>query len=155
MHAPEVDLKNLVNNLKVGVYRRTAGINGRFLFVNAILTKILGYTADELLKMPVSDLFEDRRKYRSSNDRTCHDGHVQDEEIKLKRKDKKVIWCSVTAVVVKDKQGKIKWIDGIIKDISVHKRWKRIYWNRGNYSARFLIIRRSQSRSRIKMKKLL
>jgi len=118
----DTDFKELVNNLTIGVYRRTVGARGRFVFVNDTLLRMLGYSNKEALDMPVSDLFEDSKKFSVSNEITCRHGYFNNEEVRLVGKNNTIIWCSVSSVVVGDEDGKPKWIDGIIEDISVRKK---------------------------------
>lgn len=121
----EVNYDELINNLKVGVYRSTPGPKGQFLFVNPALIEILGYTRKELLKVYVPAIYENPAQRLFFCDKIRRQGYVRNEEIRLKKKSGTPIWCSVTAFAVKDKKGKIQWFDGIIEDISARRRVER------------------------------
>src|SRR5437867_1435440 len=94
----DIQFKELVDNLKVGVYRCSPGLQGRFMFVNSAFLDILGYTQDQIDKLNVVDCFENTRKFQHLNSRVQNQGYVQNEEVRLKRKDKSVVWCSTSSV---------------------------------------------------------
>ena len=49
-------------------------------------------------------------------------GSVRDEELQLRTKSGAQIICSVSAVVVKDENGEVKYFDGAIEDITERKK---------------------------------
>lgn len=113
---------SLINSMKVGVYRCTGDHEGKFIQVNLAIAKILGYdSVDEIIKCPVIDL------YQNPEDRKCflkdakRNGFIKSREIVLCKKDGTTLWCSLTAMVQYDEKGNIKWLDGVIKDISERK----------------------------------
>jgi len=116
------DLTAFLDNLKTGIYRCSAGSQAKFFYVNSSLADILGYPCDKILRMRVSEIFEDSGYFRSLNNKIAERGLVKNEEVRLKRKDGHFVWCSMTAFAVKGGQGKIQWIDGVIEDISFRKR---------------------------------
>ena len=111
--------KALTDNLHVGIYRNTAGPEGKFLEANPAIVEIFGFqNKDEFLNIQVSDLYqnpEDRIKF---NEKMRTIGFVRNEELRLKKKDGSPISCSVSAVAVKDERGKLKNYDGVIEDIT-------------------------------------
>ncbi len=111
--------KALTDNLHVGIYRNTAGPEGKFLEANPAIVKIFGFqNKDEFLNIQVSDLYqspEDRIKF---NEKMRTIGFVRNEELQLKKKDGSPISCSVSAVAVKDDRDKVKYYDGVIEDIT-------------------------------------
>jgi len=119
----EEKYRTLADNITVGVFRTTIGPNGRFIEVNPAHIKIFGYESrEEFLALNVADLYQkpdDRKKF---NEKVLRDGFVRDEELQLKKKAGPPFFGSVSAVVVKDKQGKPKYYDGIIEDITERKR---------------------------------
>ena len=64
MNTDEIQFKEFIDHLKVGVFRCTPGLKGKFLFVNAAFREMFGYKAPEILKISVEHLLEDHRKLR-------------------------------------------------------------------------------------------
>lgn len=119
----EEKYKTFVNNVNVGIYRNTVGPKGKFIDANPAVIKMFGYESkDEFLSIDVADLYQNPEDRERFNEKMLANGFVRDEELQLKKKDGKPIFCSVFAVVVKDEQGKIKYYDGIIEDITKRKK---------------------------------
>jgi PAS domain S-box-containing protein len=119
----EEEYKTLVENLSAGVYRNTGGPHGRFIKANTAIAKIFGYdSVEKFMKISVSDL------YMNPEDRKCfieevrRNGFVKGKELQLKKKDGTPMWGSCTATIKYDEKGNIRWIDGIIEDISDRKK---------------------------------
>ena len=121
-NAAPTDFKDLIDNLKVGVYRSSPGPQGKFLFANPAIAEMLGYSSGEILKIRIADIYENPRQRKFFIEKILRQGHVKDEGLRLKKKDGGYLWCSVTTVVVKDKSGKVKWLDGIMVDVTAHRR---------------------------------
>jgi PAS domain S-box-containing protein len=115
----EEEYGSLINNLNMGVYRTSANRQGRFLQANPAIAEIFGYDSlDEFMKVTVSDLYlypGDRKEFV---DEVMVNGYVKGKELLLKKRDGTPIWTSCTATVKYDEKGKMKWIDGIIEDIT-------------------------------------
>ena len=115
----EEEYRSLIDNLNVGIYRNTAGKSGRFLKANPAIAQIFGYdTVDAFMRVSVSELYmnpDDRQRFI---DEVMVHGYVRGKELLLKKKDGTTIWASCTARVAYDTDGNIKWIDGIIEDIT-------------------------------------
>ncbi len=118
----DLKFKELIDNLKIGVFRCSADSDVKFLFVNFTFTEMFGYSPAAILRIPVSNFFEDQRKFQSLIKQTRLQGFVKDEEIRLKGKDKKPFWCSVSCVAVKEKKGIVRYFDVMVEDISTKKR---------------------------------
>jgi len=111
--------RSLIENLNVGVYRTSSGQGGKFIEVNSALLKILGYdTRQELMKMNVSDIYQNPRDRSSFNVTILENGSITQERFRVKRKDGTPIWVSDTAMAVYDEHGEIKHFDGILEDIT-------------------------------------
>ncbi len=111
---------NLTENINLGVYRNAAGPQGRFIEANTFLIKMLGYNEEEFMTLNVSDLYknpEDREKF---TEKMFERGYVKNEELMLKKKDGTPLRASISALAVKDGRGKIKYYDGVIRDITSH-----------------------------------
>ncbi len=119
----ETQYKSLVDNLDVGVYRNTADPEGKFLKANPAIAKIFGVNSlDEFMKLKVRDLYmnpKDRAQFLEEIKKT---GFIKNRELALKKKDKTPVWCSVTAIAQYDESKNIKWMDGIVEDITEKKK---------------------------------
>lgn len=115
--------KSLAENLNVGVYRNTPGPTGEFIEANPALVKMFGYeNKEEFLAISVADLYlhsEERKKF---NEKMLVVGFVKNEEFVFKKKDGKTFIGSVTAVALKDEEGRINFYDGMIEDVTERKR---------------------------------
>ncbi len=121
-----VNYKDLIENLKAGIFRMDAGGRGRFLFVNSTFCDIVGSSPAHLARTRAGDVFCDRRRYREILQKIRKHGSVRNEEIGLKRKDGHLIWCSLTATGVRTSsargmRGGMTAVDGIVEDISYRK----------------------------------
>jgi len=126
LKASEKKYKTLIKNINVGIYRNTPGPKGKFIEANPAIIRMFGYSnREEFLKINVSDLYQNPKDRDKLNQKLLKDGFVKNEELKLKKKDKRLFYGEVTAVAVKDKKGEIKYYDGIIKDITEYKNVER------------------------------
>ncbi|MCX8037069.1 MAG: PAS domain S-box protein [Candidatus Sumerlaeia bacterium] len=115
----EEHYRTLVQNLPVGLYRRTPGPQGRFVTVNPAHLRILGYESEEDLKNArLEDIYVHSEERLRFSAKLMAQGHVEREEIQLRRKDGTPIWVAVTAQVVRNEAGEIEYFDGIIEDIT-------------------------------------
>jgi PAS domain S-box-containing protein len=119
----EEKYRTLVENVPIGVFRNTAGPHGRFLQANRAMVKIFGYDSiDEFMNIQVSDLYQDPGERRLFVEEISLNGSVKDRELLLRKKDGTPIWVSVTANVECDDEGNIRWIDGVLEDITLKRR---------------------------------
>ena len=114
--------KTLTNNLHVGIYRNTAGPDGKFLEANPALLKMFGFRdRGEIFDVSVSDLYQNPADRKIFSEKMSRKGFVTSEELKLITRDGKPIICSVSAVAVKDEKGDVKYYDGVIEDVTERK----------------------------------
>ncbi len=119
----EEKFRTLVDNLNVGVYRNTGDFHGRFIQANPAMINMFSYDSlEEFMKIGVSDLYQDpeERKYFIEEIRRC--GHVKDKELALRKKDGSPMWASISATAQRDEEGEIKWMDGVVEDITERKK---------------------------------
>ena len=115
----EEKYRTLIENLNIGVYRNTGGSHGRFIQANPAMLKIFGYDSlEDFMKISVSDLYQNPEERRLFIEEMLKKGSVKDREIIMQKKDGTPIWASVTANVQYDEDGTIKWIDGVLEDIT-------------------------------------
>src|SRR5512142_2796613 len=109
-------------NLPVGLYRRTAGEDGRFLTANRTMARLLGYdSVEEFLNLKAADFYVDPADLRNFCERLQAEEQVAGLELRLKRRDGTVMWGSFTATLVRTVRGEAEYIDGIMEDITHRK----------------------------------
>gem|GEM_PF-655370 len=115
----EEQYRTLVDNLNIGVYRNTGGPEGRFLQANPAIIQMFGFASEtDFLLTKVSDLYadpEDRQRFLAE---ILNQGQVNNRVLHLRRKDGATFWGAVTARVIHDDQGGLKWLDGVLEDIT-------------------------------------
>ncbi|MBN1913228.1 MAG: PAS domain S-box protein, partial [Candidatus Omnitrophica bacterium] len=114
----EEEYRTLVDNVNIGVYRNTLDAQGRFLKVNPAMSKIFGYSTEELMEIKVSQLYQDPQDRLRFVEKIKRAGFAKNEELRLKKKDGTPIWASVTAKISLDDSGEPRWIDGVIDDVT-------------------------------------
>ncbi len=120
--ASEAQYHSLVDNLNIGVYRNTGGTPGFFLQANPAMLKIFGYESlDEFLQTSVAHHYKNPSDRVAFINELAKTGIVQDKELKMQKKDGSPIWISCTAKIVFDEHQTVKWIDGVVEDITEKK----------------------------------
>ncbi|UCE41832.1 MAG: PAS domain S-box protein [Candidatus Aminicenantes bacterium] len=118
----EEKYKTIAENIDVGIYRTSSGVDGRFIEANPAIVKMFGFNdKQEFLNVDVSKLYHDPKGRKSFQKKMLQDGFVKNEEVLLKKKDGTPFLGSVCAVVVRDEKGKIRYFDGIVEDITERK----------------------------------
>ncbi|MFQ5645856.1 MAG: diguanylate cyclase [bacterium] len=118
----EEKFRTLINNVNIGIYRTTGGPHGMFLEANPAIVKMFGYrSTKEFMKNSVSDLYQEPEGRKRFLEELLRKGHVRNWELALKKKDHTPFWASCSAQIIFDDAGKIKWIDGVIEDITERK----------------------------------
>jgi len=118
----EERFRSLVENLPVGIYRNTPGPDGRFVTANPASARMHGYDSiEEFLRVRVADLYADPSQRKDLSDKLIARGRLEQEEIRLRRKDGTEFWGAVTAQAVRDESGQICYFDGHMEDITARK----------------------------------
>lgn len=118
----EEKYRSLVNNLNIGIYRSTGVVSGRFLEANPAIAEMFGYdSVGKFRNVAVSKLYQDPEDRKRFTEKIEKEGLVKNEELRLQKKDGTPIWASCTARLQYDANGGIKWIDGVIEDITGRK----------------------------------
>ena len=111
--------RKLLSRLPIGVYRNTPGRNGRFIMANETIAKMFGYESRiEFMQTNVSDLYMDPSERCEFSYRLLSNDRVENEVLRLKKKDGSMFWGSVTAIAVRNDEGTVDYFDGIIQDIT-------------------------------------
>jgi len=118
----EEKFRTLIENVNFGIYRNTGGPHGRFLQSNPALARMFGYdSVEEFMKVTVSDLYQNPEERKIFIEEAERNGFLKEKEICLKRKDGTQFVGSCTSKVQYDEDGNIKWIDGVVQDITERK----------------------------------
>jgi len=116
----EMEYRSLTNQLPVGIYRTLP--DGKILFVNPTLAKMLEYNPGELYSMHAHELYVDtserNREVKSLNQLS---EESTTNEIKLKTKSGKIIIANDIVRIIRDEQGNIIYYDGLLEDITSKK----------------------------------
>lgn len=115
----ESQYRDMVDSINVGIYRSTGDPEGRFLWGNSSLVRILGYPSIESVKeVPVSGIFLHAHGRDNLLNELKERGFVRNREILLKRQDGSVAFVLVTALATFDEKGEIAYVNGIAEDIT-------------------------------------
>lgn len=118
----EEKYRSLTENLNVGVYRSSPGPKGRFIEVNTVMYRMLGFESkEEFINLNVSDIYRNPEDRAEFNEKMKKYGAAINEELRLKKKDGTPIIVSDTCTAVKDGNRKILYFDGVMEDITERK----------------------------------
>ncbi len=116
----EAEYRNLFENLQDMFYR--SDMQGNLLLVSPSVSKITGYSMNELLGMNlVRDLYVQPSHRDELLEKIRKDSHVYGFETVLRKKDGSDFWVSVNSHLYKDKDGNVVGVEGIARDISEQK----------------------------------
>lgn len=117
--------RNMVEETSVITYRDTAEKESRTIYVSPQLETVLGYSQAEWSEHPKLwlDLIhpDDLPRVLSEIESYLEKGGRSISEYRMKSKNGRWIWFQDEAVVVKDEQGKPKYIHGVLIDITERK----------------------------------
>ncbi|MCD4772380.1 MAG: tetratricopeptide repeat protein [Bacteroidales bacterium] len=117
LRVSEERYKSIFEHATVGLYRTTP--DGQVIFANPFIIKMLKYPSLDIL---VKDNLEERDYPRSSFKKTLEkEGRILGMEGIWERYDNSKIYVNESAWVVKDRNDKIIFYDGIVEDITDKK----------------------------------
>jgi len=119
----ETNYRSIVENAVEGVFQTSA--DGRYLIVNAMLSRIYGYDSPEDLIANLTDirqqLYVDPTR-RDEFARLMQDqGAVWGFESQIYRRDGSIIWISESARALYDEHGNLTGYEGTVEDITSRK----------------------------------
>src|SRR3989338_1332221 len=112
--------RNLTENVKSGVYM--ADEKGNLFFVNQAFVNMLGYTQkEELLGKNLADeLYADPKEREEFLKNMRKIGFVRDYVVRNVRKDGSIALLSATSNFIRDTQGEVVGVEGVVRDITEH-----------------------------------
>jgi diguanylate cyclase (GGDEF)-like protein/PAS domain S-box-containing protein len=115
----EENYHTLIQNINIGIYRSSMDDSRGFIHCNPALAVIFGFSSEEgLMNIPTGRLYFAPEDKKAFLDEIQVMGFTQNREILMRKNDGSPIWCSVTASASYDDEGCIKWIDGVVEDIT-------------------------------------
>jgi PAS domain S-box-containing protein len=113
--------RDLVDNIKLGIFRCTSGLKGRFLEVNKAMEEISGFSREELLQIYVGELYSSGPEQDPFKNEVNIADWKMTRELNLKRKDGRLVTVAVTFVAIRFESGITQYCDGILEDITERK----------------------------------
>lgn len=111
--------QSIFDNIPVGVYRSTP--DGRIIKANKAMARIFGYDSPEELMAAGSYALYPDPGVRDEVKEEARKKDINEFELRMKRKDGKLIWIRGTERVVKDEKGEVLFYDGFLEDITEQK----------------------------------
>lgn len=110
--------RQFVEELPVGLSRNT--LDGRILYQNAYVEKMLGYTPEEQARLEVGDIYLNPADRNDLLARLNEKGE-HTYEYRLRRKDGEMVWVRGTTRLISDEVGG-EILQGFVEDITEQKR---------------------------------
>ncbi|WP_027182878.1 hybrid sensor histidine kinase/response regulator [Desulfovibrio inopinatus] len=118
----ELKYRELVENLRVGVYSATADMPGRFLTVNPAMAHLFGYgSAEELAAVSPTSLYVAEADRLDFLDQLHRCGSVRHNEMRMRKKNGEIFWTARSVTANVNENGDIVSMDGMVEDISARK----------------------------------
>ena len=119
--ASEEKYRTLVENLNIGIFQSL--LDGTFLHANSAVIHLAGYESwDEFKHVPASQLYVDESDREQLITGLKAQGGVWNVEMRSVKKDGTTYWIAMSAVLLKDHEGKPASILGSVVDITERKR---------------------------------
>lgn len=119
----EEKFRTIFNNVNLGIYRSTGSHPGRILETNPAFVKMFGYRSlKQVLKTPVERFYKNPADRIQFLNELVKSGEIRDKELQLKKKNGSIFWASIYAKAHFDENRNLKWIDGVIEDVTERKK---------------------------------
>jgi PAS domain S-box-containing protein len=96
-------------------------INGIITILSPSLYRLTGYTAEELIGKPVTNIYVNPESRRELLDAITKEGRVRDFEVLMLKRDGSKIMASLNANLIYKPDGTPAGVDGILRDITWRK----------------------------------
>ncbi len=119
----EAEYRGIFENATEGIYRTSQ--DGRFLSANPAMARLFGYSSPDELMASITDvghqLYVNPERRHQFLDLIRQRRPVSDFEVEFFRKDGSTFWASLHARPVYDETDALRFIEGIISDITEQK----------------------------------
>jgi len=118
----EAKYRSIFENIGKGIYQSNP--DGGLISANPAFARICGYESPGKM---LEDNISTGQLYFDPSERVAllalinEKEHIENYELRIKRKDGSLIWGSVSSRVVKDEQGNILYYEGSLEDINARK----------------------------------
>jgi len=120
----EEKYRNIFENAQEGIYQSTP--DGRFILANQSMARILGYDSPEELVSSVTDIACQIYVYPEERNKNIkmmvQEEFAENNEVQFYRKDGSIIWVNRTIQAVSDENGKVRYYEGLVTDITERKK---------------------------------
>jgi PAS domain S-box-containing protein len=117
-------LHSITENSTEGIYQST--MEGRFLWVNPALARILGYRSPDELVSTVTDmgtlLYSSPEEWEKLLALLGERGSLERHEVCFRHREGRAIWMAANTWVVRDQSGRALRIEGVVEDITSRKK---------------------------------
>ena len=118
--------EELFDNLQAGICRCEADTRGKVVYANKAFLKMFGLSTADISDLLIKNLFAEQEKYSLFKKMvSLSEGTMKNFEIRLRNKDKKTFWGSLSAQAVVDEKGHPQWFDILVEDVSQSKKIER------------------------------
>ena len=119
----EAEYRGIFENATEGIYRTSQ--DGRFLSANPAMARLFGYSSPDELLESITDvghqLYVNPERRHQFLDLIRQRRPVSDFEVEFFRKDGSTFWASLHARPIYDETDALRFIDGIISDVTEQK----------------------------------
>lgn len=116
----EEELRSINAHISEGIYRSTP--KDGLIYVNDAFASMFGYDSPEdLLSLDGAKLYANEERRKELTEIENRKGFIKNEEVEFQRKDGSTFWGLMSGQVVQGEDGKIKYYDGSVLDITERK----------------------------------
>ena len=127
LDASQARYRTLVENIPIGVYRLTAGSEGKVIMANRTFLKLFGYSSlEDLAQVKVSELYAYPEEAEALAFQLLSHSGLSSFELQFKKKDNALLWGAVTATIIYDDLNQPAYLDCTIEDITERKRSEKL-----------------------------
>ncbi|GAB4315168.1 MAG: hypothetical protein Kow00127_06430 [Bacteroidales bacterium] len=119
LEAEQERFRSLTDNLNVGYYRSEAAEDGKLVLINDALMRMFGYKSrSSLLRKKVASLYVSADQRAEVRRQILTKGYIRNKEVILRKKGGDTFTATLSALLIRDKNGEPLFFDGFIHDIS-------------------------------------